>query len=120
MTADNIKINGRSMDMWKSNLNTAKIIGAVSSSSSNRNSTTRMDTFEISNREIASNAPQDISDSSEINSEKADIIRELSQSHTDVNRFLEIKAQVRAGNYEINQKEVAESMLNYFDFDMLA
>ncbi|MEG1179462.1 MAG: flagellar biosynthesis anti-sigma factor FlgM [Oscillospiraceae bacterium] len=120
MTADNLKINGNTMGVWKSNVSSVK--SAESSNSSvNRNNATRMDTFEISNHEIPAKPVQDnFALSEEIKNEKSNFVRELSQSHTDVNKFLEIKAQVRAGTYQINPKDVADNIMPFLDFDRLA
>jgi|GEM_PF-3267403 len=121
MSADNIKMIGNSINVWKSNLNAAKNASTDNTSSVNRKNAARMDTFEISNRETsASNSQEQVAVSTEIKDEKASIVRELSQSHVDVNRFLEIKAQVRAGTYEIDSKDVADSIMPYLDFDLKA
>ena len=121
MSAENLKIIGNSMNAWKNSVNAAKNAGADKSSSVDRKKATRMDTFEISNREsYVSDSQGQVALSPEIKDEKASIIKELSQNHVDVNRFLEIKAQVRAGTYEINQKDVADSLMPYLDFNVKA
>lgn len=121
MSAENIKIIGNSMNVWKNSVNAAKNAGADKSSSVNHKKANRMDVFEISNRDSCDSDSQgQVAVSPEIKDEKASIVKELSQNHVDVNKFLEIKAQVRAGSYEINQKDVADSIMPFLDFDLRA
>lgn len=48
--------------------------------------------------------------------EQAAIAAELSGMHSDVNKFIEIKNQVRAGTYELNATEIAKGIANYSIF----
>lgn len=118
MSADNLKIIGNSMGIWKKNISAAKNARADKTPYENRKNTARMDTFEIRNYDApVPPAQEQTATSNAIKEEKANIIKELSQSHVDVNRFLEIKAQVRAGKYEIDAKDIASSLMPYVDFD---
>lgn len=116
MSADNMKIIGNAMGVWKKNVATNKSAGANKTPNTSRGKTARMDTFEISRYE-ASVSQEQTAISKAIKDEKASIIKELSNSHIDANRFLEIKAQVRAGEYNLDSKEIAKSILPYVDFD---
>ncbi len=116
MSADNLKIIGNAMGVWKKNMATNKSAGVNKTPNTNRGKAARMDTFEISGYD-ASNVQEQTAISKAIKDEKANIIKELSNSHIDANKFLEIKAQVRAGEYNLNSKEIANSVLPYVDFD---
>ena len=70
----------------------------------------RTDTIELSNKGKTDNTV------SEIGNEKNSIAEELSNIHADVNKFLEIKNQVRSGTYELNAEEIAKSISNYSVF----
>ncbi len=122
MTADNLKILGNSTSMWKTKLNSARNTDVAGNIPATRSSSSRRDTFEITGVDKASvdSTSTGISVSDDVKSEKSNIVRELSESHTDVNRFLEIKAQVRAGEYNLDAKEIADSLMPYMDYDILA
>ena len=65
--------------------------------------------------ELSSKAPS-LDSMSEINTEKLSIASELSNIHSDVNKFLEIKNQVRSGTYELNAEEIAKGISQYSIF----
>lgn len=119
MSADNFKITNNLVGLWNKNNNAVRNASTKSASSINKSSVANMDTFEISNKETKA-TQTNYKVSPEINKEKTEIVRELSQSHSDVNKFLEIKAQVRAGNYDIDAKSIAQSIIADFDYDFKA
>lgn len=71
------------------------------------NKATNTDTFEFSS------AVQPDNSMAAIKAERSAIASELSGMHTDVNKFLEIKNQVRSGTYELNATEIAKGISNY-------
>lgn len=73
------------------------------------NKAKRMDTVELSK-----NAPAPASNTfATIKAEKTNIASELSNIHADVNKFLQIKDQVRTGNYELNAADIAKGISTY-------
>lgn len=110
-------INNISANVWRKRVGSVKHSNKCTGSSNTKKSK-KMDTFEMSS--LTTKGKTNFKVTPEINKEKADIVSQLSKSHSDVNRFLEIKAQVRAGKYELDAKSIAESVMPYLDYDIKA
>ncbi len=87
-----------------------KVRGADESFGTALNKATKTDTFEFSGAVQKDNA------FAAAKTEQAAIASELSGMHSDVNKFIEIKNQVRAGTYELNATEIAKGIANYSIF----
>lgn len=118
MATDNFKISSNNVSLWNKNVKSVKNKDKKSTSSENKFNVAKMDTFEITNKSTQSTSNFKVTP--EINKEKADIVKELSQTHSDVNRFLEIKSQVRAGKYEIDSQGIADSLIPHLGYDLKA
>ncbi len=87
-----------------------KVRGTDESFGAAFNKAKRTDTFEFSG------AVQKDDAFAAAKTEQAAIASELSGMHSDVNKFIEIKNQVRAGTYELNATEIAKGIANYSIF----
>lgn len=109
MLNDIIVTYGGTKPTWEAN-QVKKVNGTGGSFDAALNKAARTDMFEFSATVQKDDA------FSAAKTEQAAITSELSGIHSDVNKFVEIKNQVRAGTYELNANEIAKGIANYSIF----